>query len=633
MPHDAGRPTASEVERLRAQLAHARGERDEYEHRLQNLARDLVRQRDEAIAAHDRAVADRDRLARELEVHQATRFSVFAWPRTRAALRRLRQDRDEALAHRDRAQADRDRLLAHLVANSDQARAGTDATDPTVDADDVAAQILRIVRQRDTAMEAWHRAEAEIQQSRLRESAGARPWLSRRWVRRQRARLRSRSGPAGGRGPGPGVDSVVEDSAPSTSPWRVPPGAIVVDTSPLSEPARAGIARVVVRIGQELAGLGAEVIPARIGVDGLRIHAEDVVEVLGPASPILVHSGRAVEPSRGSYLYSAAVHVGPDLDAWTAAVSRARSAGAMSVQVVHDLLPITLPDFFAYTTRQDFPRWLLAISAQADLILTDSRATAASLVDWLSTSGVNPAPRIEHVGLGSDLPIGADIRADQPGGQSPESGVPRILVVGTIEPRRAVGQVLDAAEELWRRGIVCEFTFIGRQGWTTRAEIDRLADLAMSDSPVRWLQHTDDAALVQAYRSSDLLLAASRGEGFGLPIVEAQALGLPVLARDLPVFREVLGDRGRYFATDAELPDALAEALVWARSTPRPAVPLRTWREAAMRTLTLMEGALPRADDAVVDVRVEAGGQMMPGNPVAGSGPSVAVGRPPGGGR
>jgi glycosyltransferase involved in cell wall biosynthesis len=76
---------------------------------------------------------------------------------------------------------------------------------------------------------------------------------------------------------------------------------------------------------------------------------------------------------------------------------------------------------------------------------------------------------------------------------------------------------------------------------------------------LHWLPQCTDTDLRQLYRGSAGLLMASRHEGFGLPIVEAAQAGLPVLARDIPVFREIAGEHARYFSGDS--PEELAEAL------------------------------------------------------------------------
>jgi glycosyltransferase involved in cell wall biosynthesis len=81
---------------------------------------------------------------------------------------------------------------------------------------------------------------------------------------------------------------------------------------------------------------------------------------------------------------------------------------------------------------------------------------------------------------------------------------------------------------------------------------------------LHWLDAADDADVLAAYRDCDALLAASLGEGYGLPLVEAACQRLPVLARDLPVFREVAGEGADYFS--GEDGAALAAALqAWSR--------------------------------------------------------------------
>ena len=63
-----------------------------------------------------------------------------------------------------------------------------------------------------------------------------------------------------------------------------------------------------------------------------------------------------------------------------------------------------------------------------------------------------------------------------------------------------------------------------------------------------WENDADDTRLMDAYDSSTCLLSPSEGEGFGLPLIEAARHNLPILARDIPVFREVAGDHALYFS-------------------------------------------------------------------------------------
>jgi glycosyltransferase involved in cell wall biosynthesis len=74
-----------------------------------------------------------------------------------------------------------------------------------------------------------------------------------------------------------------------------------------------------------------------------------------------------------------------------------------------------------------------------------------------------------------------------------------------------------------------------------------------------WFDEANDAVLLHLYGSASLLLAASRCEGFGLPLIEAARHGLPLLLRDLPVFRETAGASATYFSGDR--PEELATAV------------------------------------------------------------------------
>jgi glycosyltransferase involved in cell wall biosynthesis len=76
---------------------------------------------------------------------------------------------------------------------------------------------------------------------------------------------------------------------------------------------------------------------------------------------------------------------------------------------------------------------------------------------------------------------------------------------------------------------------------------------------LHWLSEASDEYLGRVYDEASCLLAASYGEGFGLPLIEAAGHGLPLLVRDIPVFREVAGAQASYFQADSS--KALASAV------------------------------------------------------------------------
>ena len=123
------------------------------------------------------------------------------------------------------------------------------------------------------------------------------------------------------------------------------------------------------------------------------------------------------------------------------------------VQVIYDLLPIQYEDFFV-AARPWFERFVRMVCLHADLVVCDSRSVAQELSNWLSENPVERSdgrvgPEITFMRLGYDLshtvgfPVGLRTRP---------RGRRNVLVVGTIEPRKGVESVLDAAESLWSPG-------------------------------------------------------------------------------------------------------------------------------------------------------------------------------------
>jgi glycosyltransferase involved in cell wall biosynthesis len=166
---------------------------------------------------------------------------------------------------------------------------------------------------------------------------------------------------------------------------------------------------------------------------------------------------------------------------------------------------------------------------------------------------------------------------------------PGILMVGTVEPRKAYDTALAAFEHLWREcgGDAPDLVIVGRAGWKTGALQHRIRSHAEHNRRLHWLEGVTDEDLVRLYDSCRGVLMASHGEGFGLPLIEAMAHRRYVLARDLPVFREQNLPNTVYFEDDrpASLGDRLIELASIGPFASNSKFELPTWGESVDRLL------------------------------------------------
>jgi hypothetical protein len=170
---------------------------------------------------------------------------------------------------------------------------------------------------------------------------------------------------------------------------------------------------------------------------------------------------------------------------------------------------------------------------------------------------------------------------------------PSFLMVSTIEPRKGYSQVLDAFECLWSSGLELNLVIVGKQGWLVDELVVRMRKHPRSMQNLFWLEAVSDDFLEKIYAASTCLIAASNGEGFGLPLIEAARHQLPIIARDIPVFREVAGEHAYYFnAKDANgLAAAIRQWLSLYRAGKHPAsndMPWLTWKQSSDQLMDLV---------------------------------------------
>lgn len=281
-------------------------------------------------------------------------------------------------------------------------------------------------------------------------------------------------------------------------------------------------------------------------------------------------AGRPVQAELQVQVQSGDLFLGLDLAAHLlprhqAQVLHWKRSGVNVHVLVYDLLPLQHPQWFNPKTTRNFKRWIRWVAVYADSAVCISETVKLELHTWLSASFGLPPTALPA----STIILGADIDASAPSGGLPANAkfllarlrnTPAVLMVGTLEPRKGYDQALAAFEQLWQQqGTTPLLVIVGRSGWKTEALQEKLRIHPQTGKRLFWLEDVSDEYLARLYAACGGVLVASRAEGFGLPLIEAALHGKPVLARDLPVFREIEIAGLSYF--NSNTPQGLASAI------------------------------------------------------------------------
>lgn len=266
-----------------------------------------------------------------------------------------------------------------------------------------------------------------------------------------------------------------------------------------------------------------------------------------------------------------------------------RAAGTPLWFLVHDVLPMQHPDWFTPASQLKYRRWMRTCAALADGFLCVSPDTSTKLRTLLTDRyRRKDLPSIITITPGSDIKMvdtSVNAHSTLPFAELDRVTLQRaVLIVGTLEPRKGHADALAAFEILWQQGFDLPLVLIGRPGWNTVELQKSIRSHNQLGSLLFWFENVDDEQLHVAYRLCGLTLVPSLGEGYGLPIDEALALGSQVLARDISVFQRHQAGNVQYFDKGAS-PKELAEAIQKARltfSSPRQPVPMASWYDTAI---------------------------------------------------
>jgi glycosyltransferase involved in cell wall biosynthesis len=209
--------------------------------------------------------------------------------------------------------------------------------------------------------------------------------------------------------------------------------------------------------------------------------------------------------------------------------------GARFVPFVHDLIPITHPEYAPPRSTLQHRRRLETFATLADGIIVNSSATAESLAPFLAEAPRHGPIPVLPAPLGID-PVPSD-------GQFPCPERPYFVCLGTIEPRKNHLLLLH----LWRDLVETlgaaapRLVLVGRRGWENENILDMLERCPALAGSVTEHAGLSDAAVARLLQGARALLFPSFAEGYGLPLAEALARGVPAICSDLSALREVGG--------------------------------------------------------------------------------------------
>lgn len=245
------------------------------------------------------------------------------------------------------------------------------------------------------------------------------------------------------------------------------------------------------------------------------------------------------------------------------AVRRAKANGAGVGLVIYDIFQITHPKLFLSPVPKRFEKWFHEALGTVNFFICISQTTCSELTRYVKThrQSVIGNDRLDFFRLGSvidNVVNNGTVRQDLSNLFAAKSNI--YLSVGTIEPRKNQQYLIDAFDKVWPEYPQSKLCIVGRAGLLSDNLLKRIRSHQQYKKSLFLFHDLSDTELHHCYRYSKALVYPSLVEGFGLPIVEALHYKLPVLASDIPIFREVGRDFCSYF--DVGDPASLAKMLI-----------------------------------------------------------------------
>ncbi len=240
------------------------------------------------------------------------------------------------------------------------------------------------------------------------------------------------------------------------------------------------------------------------------------------------------EASRPGAIFSIVAHQGLHR---SGAIARLKREGARFVPAVHDIIPLEYPQSTRWLQRRLSHARMRVVGREADGVLLFSQSVRGALAAWLTGQGLAMPPALV-VPLGLDLPLAGAVSA---------GGAQYFICIATIERRKNHRMLLDAWARLGPGAP--RLILVGRRSFGAGEALALLDSGALGDR-VEERGHACDGELAALLAGARALLLPTLAEGFGIPVIEALAAGVPVLCSDIAVLREVGGVAPEYLPPD-----------------------------------------------------------------------------------
>jgi glycosyltransferase involved in cell wall biosynthesis len=217
-----------------------------------------------------------------------------------------------------------------------------------------------------------------------------------------------------------------------------------------------------------------------------------------------------------------------------------RSPSVSGIFLLHDLIPITNPEFTLPKTTVQHLKYLRRLSKTADTIIANSRYTATCLERYAASVKLS-LPNVVVSPLGVDSIFLKERAASL-------QTTPYFVFTATIEPRKNHIMLL----QVWQRMVAKygdkspKLLLIGRRGWENENTLDLIERAECLRDYVIECGNVPDQLLIKLLAHARAALFPSHIEGFGLPLAEALSMGVPIICSDIDPFKEIAGDIPEY---------------------------------------------------------------------------------------